>query len=358
MADGNRDGAGGTGGAAETGGDAQRRRGGPAPPVPPEAFCPGCRGSNLRSHGRDETPERKRRYRCRDCGRCSRGVADPVRTPIPAKARCTHCGGKDLGRWGKYPGKKAKPRYQCRTCGAQTAGTGLRPPPPANPCPYCRGRCITAGKRRRGRRQRYKCLSCGRTNTGLWPRPTAKPTELALVRRSLCLNLDVPAHQKLIAYCQNAQLTSVEAVRTIFRDAARGMAVVTMASAPRRVFGEGEGGADGGDRRRGSAPPSYRPRFTLAEAEAALASFPDRRGEYTRARLIDGRGNPRHLSVAVMSKVSVRLDPAAVEGLVRVMEAKKWNHQQAARWLIANARVPERRPTIISEELRALFAGE
>jgi hypothetical protein len=232
----------------------------------------------------------------------------PKRTRKPRGAPeyplCPACDKRDdVIRRGSRAGKKL---HHCRACRHTFSGPPLVRPD--YPCPFCPGHCHKNGKRPGGG-QIYLCNQCHRINTNLLP--AHRHAHAGTCRYPLILHLDPKAFMNLTRYCRAHRLSMSQAVRAILGQAAT-----------RRIGSTRQ--------QRYQAPPIPDPtvplhRFPSATLDAALRK----------------RGLPRHQpTVYVEYKACVRLDAAAHRGLARTAETLGITHQEAARWLIGNARLP------------------
>ena len=138
----------------------------------------------------------------------------------PETPVCAHCGGGGLRRKGSGNGRA---RYRCRDCGRQSYGVARGPVENRFPCPYCRERCRREGHTPDGW-QRYLCLGCGRKNTNLYPVAPHSPGGPFTHIVHFCLH--GPAMRNLAAYCNGGGLSVAQAVREILREAACAEAVL------------------------------------------------------------------------------------------------------------------------------------
>jgi DNA-directed RNA polymerase subunit RPC12/RpoP len=233
----------------------------------------------------------------------------PGRTVKPRGAAdyplCPACGKReDVVRYGYQRGRQ---KYLCLPCHRQ-----FQPPlprPPAVPCPYCGQPCWKKGKSEKGDQQ-YQCKGCQRFNTGLWPeRPRDRTGPFPF---KVTLNLGPLAVMNLTAYCRAHQCSMPQGVRAIFRHAAR------------RPIGS--------SRQQRRYPPS-----TAPEPAAALPRFPSAVAHAARKKRDLPQNQP---TVYITLKVCVCLDAVAHHGLARTAETLGITHQEAARHLIGNARLP------------------
>lgn len=247
----------------------------------------------------------------------------------PESPQCPQCGGRDLMRGSVANGKK---RFKCRGCGRWSYGEPLPEKALEYPCPYCGGRCLKSGRAKNGR-QRYVCTGCGKKNADLWPQ--APPSPGGPFPHVMTFYLGPPAAHGLDRYCQAAGMSPAQAIREIFRRAARGP--VSLVATSRPVY-DHDGRLLEWVTTRGA--PRDLPPTPIRFAQWRLM---DVRSRATRLRMA-GRGFAgRHeVTVYVVWKVGVALDDLAKDGLCRTMAAQNLTHQEAARYLLANARPPER----------------
>jgi Transposase and inactivated derivatives len=203
-------------------------------------------------------------------------------------------------------------------------------------CPYCQSEnCIKTGRRpAEAWRQRYRCKQCHRTHTGVLPvrpREAGGPTV-----RVLRIGIGLRAQTNLTVYCSARVLSPQQAIREIFRQYA-GEAGDIRVSTARVVYDPREQCS----RIVVTTPRAHAPQCRpLTDAEARAISFADLRPENAR-RLALRRGSERYTpTVYIAVRLNVSLDALAVTGLVRAMRRTGLSHQDAARWLIQNARPP------------------
>jgi hypothetical protein len=272
----------------------------------------------------------KRIFRCRACNRkhTEPPPPPPPGAPVPT---CHRCNGKDLAKAGKRHGRRY---FTCRACARGTYGVPV-PTRPDLPCPYCGEQCHKHGKNTDGS-TRYLCKTCKRRNTGLFPSPTRPKDGPYPHSRSFCL--DIAATNALIAYCNHHGCSQAQAVRAIFREAARPRVLV--AAAPRKRLADDGFTSRIPDR---LPPPPETP-------EPLHLRLPNLRAEALRKRMARP-AEIRHLpSVYVCHRYTVCLDDLAYTGLLRTMRRRGLGHQDAARALLAEAH-PDRQPIFASGRL-------
>jgi transposase-like protein len=264
------------------------------------------------------------RVHCVPCGTVCRAKAAAYRARkhiarmnAVGAPTCPGCSGRDLVRRGKTRGAQL---YHCRTCEKRSFG-GVTPELETS-CPYCGGICLEGGVRPK-RRKRYYCTICGRWNTNLYPADGRLPG--GPCRHKMNFYLGPWAVLNLDRYCQKHKMSVAQAVRQIFRDAllvepARSITIA------RTVYDPYWDDAQTVIVR---APAAAKQPVSLT------AKLPDLREETTRERLKQGR---YHRPVAVDLHASIALDDLAKEGLLRTMQRRRLNHQQAARALVAEAK--------------------
>ena len=233
----------------------------------------------------------------------------------PDAPACRHCGSRDLARRGR---PAAVPLYNCRACGRRT--DTLADPAPDQTCPHCGARCVKSGHNARGRAY-FLCTACGRRNTNLWPAPDTSPG--GLFPHKMTFYLGPLAFNSINRYCQAHKMSIAQAIRHIFRAAVS------------------QGGPKWAVSRQVYDPTwdEYRtvitrPKPSVAPPIPANTRVPDIRSQTTTERMKQGRF---HRPVAQCFQASVALDDLAKQGLLRTMQVRCLNHQQAARALIGEA---------------------
>lgn len=208
--------------------------------------------------------------------------------------------------------------FRCRGCWKPfTPKLPVLPPPEG--CPYCGGTCTNRGRNDNGAR-RFRCTVCGRSNTRLWPAEAPAPG--GPFPRKLSINLGPLASIRLNAFCQKYKLSTVQAVREIFRRAAaqptHKWAVARRSSDLDWDDGVVIHSAKVEDNSR------YDPTVRFPNLSSALMKERMKRGK-------------KHCSVAVSQLVTVRLDDLAMIGLLKTMQGRSVSHLAAARALIEEA---------------------
>ena len=259
--------------------------------------------------------ERRALGLCRDCGK---GAADhPTQ-----RAYCGVCGEKVRERMRRRDAREKAKRA--------AEGRG-RLPSPGVVCPDCGGRCIRFGRTGRqggGRRRRYQCAVCQRTNLGMGRRLRFRRGGAG--RWKLTFYLNDTANDGLLAFCGRYGVTYGEAIRRIFREAAVqgpftgatgrlgwdafGEPVVRVRYAPRRILRPGE-------------VPVRLPR-----------RLPDLRAMVARKRMQQGGEARYRPSVLLVRLVGTVLDDLAMAGLVETAQHYRMTHQEAARLLLTRQR--------------------
>jgi hypothetical protein len=240
---------------------------------------------------------------------------------------CRTCKGRDLVASGPPFARdgltgKQRQRFLGRECGGWSYGSLL--PPPDLLCPYCRGRCVRAG-RLPGGNQQYLCVSCKRKNTNLFP--GARKDRSGPFRRVVTFYFGPLGGKALTDYCNRNGMTASRALRTILTQAA--VPVVAVMATAQREWAVGSRRQAEYVRLRGTAPP----REPLRNVPLHL---PDVRREVNRARM-NTPGGRLYRPVAVESKVAVGLSDTAWEGLIRTMRGRGVTHQEAMRQLLMEA---------------------
>lgn len=234
----------------------------------------------------------------------------------PGAPFCPHCGGRDVKKGGREDGKQ---KYLCRGCGRSSYGRPKVKRGGDHPCPNrgCGGNCRKHGRDKKGR-QLYHCPKCGRFNTRLWPTEPRAPGGPFPYLRTFYLSL--LAERALNDYIQKHGLSPARAVRAIFRawadEPTGGLPLVV----GRDAWGDRE-----------TLP--HRP--VVEERERIPRRLPDLRRAANVKRMASG--NRLHMTVLVTWRLSVALDAAAYQGLLRYMRRTGLNHQDAARAMIRAA---------------------
>ncbi len=203
---------------------------------------------------------------------------------------CPGCGAGKAMRYGRRNGRQ---RFRCRGCGKLFVGVvreAVR-----YPCPYCDGDCWRDGLDEQ-RRQRYRCMRCGRYNTRLWP---GRGQDMGgPFRHRLTFSLDGPAREGLAFGCRRWGRNAAQAVRHLLIVATEG---------------------------------AFLP--DVEEAEAITAG----RGEWTDVYGNRGRG-PTVASGVERVCVTVLLNDRALQGLAWTMSTYNLTRQEAVRWLLRRVR--------------------
>lgn len=186
-------------------------------------------------------------------------------------------------------------------------------------CTFCRGR-LWESRLSDGRTQ-FRCSQCGKKSLSEYLHSPRKK-ESSRCRHSLDFALDRHARAGLVEYMQAKGCTQAQATRAMFRYVLTG-----------EVFSTGRvsrGGRSGAIR-------------IPRNPEAAAMTFPNLIRELALKRLDRSTGyTGRGFQSLVLSvgRLTVALDDEAKEGLVYAMSRLGMNHVDAARWLLANVRVP------------------
>lgn len=238
---------------------------------------------------------------------------------------CPRCGRTSIERL-RQP--REGRTFRCRDCKAahQQTVPAARGGIPF-PCPYCQGRCWKAGFDRRGK-QSFVCTACGKYNTLLRADNRARGTTPAL-RHHLTLIVGLASDRALTRYCAARQMNMSQAVREIFRKYTYPATSWVLIRKYIDAWGEEASVI--------TKPPRVKAplRFTEATLPNLLsASMTARRQQQIEQELLY---LPR--PVGVVRCLTILLDDEAWEGLHRMMEILKKNHQDTARWMIEQQRL-------------------
>lgn len=241
-----------------------------------------------------------------------------------APRSCRHCGDTRLN---KRRLRHGRPYYSCRACGRYSPGDGVSQTPAEDrACPYCGGPCRKDGHSGPRRRQVFHCARCARHNTLLWPSDHAPLGGPFPHDKNFCLNR--AAEYGLIAYCQAKKMSVAEAVRDIL---CRAAVAPLLTVATIRTSTDWDGIPE-------TVVVRPKPLSAPEPLPPGPLRFPDLRPEATRkfgSQRDEARFRP---TVLVTYRAHVRLNDAAMSGLLRVMRLRGLNHQEAARALLAEAR--------------------
>ncbi|MDX1931774.1 MAG: hypothetical protein SFU56_04140 [Capsulimonadales bacterium] len=268
---------------------------------------------------------------------------------------CPHCKSGNAVRNGGTPNN---PQFRCRACGRYYYAH-RRPDLTERPCPQCNGPCIKRGFAKNGA-QKYKCKTCGKMNTDLYPSPSpplALPGGAHARSRSchvpspppagaggpsqlLTLYLDVHSHWHLDRYCHATGRNYLQAIRHLLREVGTAkFSGLTHSSLPRLRH-----------ERRVRGPGGQEP--------GARITFPDARPQSRKQRI----GLPRRQAHKYITlKITILLDALCLQGIRRTRDylarsgpsqtaahppVDPPTHQDAVRHILRNARLPDTpRPT-------------
>ncbi|MBC7808444.1 MAG: hypothetical protein H7145_20105 [Akkermansiaceae bacterium] len=172
-------------------------------------------------------------------------------------------------------------------------------------------------------RSRYLCPACRKHFLSEYKGARPERDTARRVRHPFSLCLNRRARLGLSAYVQATRSTDPQAVRAIFRHVLTG-----------QVFSTGSVG-------RGGRSGAIR---ICREPASASVRFPDLRSESAKkSRVAAGGGHAGQRfqpTVLVVRQIRVFLDDEAKEGLIHAMRWLSMNHADAARWLLANVKMP------------------
>ena len=252
----------------------------------------------------------------------------PKFLPSGRRALCHLCGSDDLVHNGI---EKTKRRYKCRACQHATYGYKPTPVKPL-PCPYCGAQCKRQG-RDQHKRPRFRCKSCLRHNTDLFPSRPCGTDGPYRWRRGFCL--DIASAAAITTYCNQHVLTMSQAIRAILHAAAdKQYATPTLGlrlSTP-----------DGGLRHSLHAAPARETHVYLPRR------LRDLRPEAAHLRMSRDPLLRHKPLIYVVCQVTVALDDKAYTGLIQTMEHSGLNHQQAVRYLVTLTGKPAQSPVAVT----------
>ena len=177
-------------------------------------------------------------------------------------------------------------------------------------------------------RIKFICSGCGKCQMSEYIRSPRKQKESSPCRHQITFALDRHARAGLVEYVQAMRSTDAQAVRAIFQYVLTGKVffhTCVVSGRPTRPV------------RVPRDPQAAATKFPNLVRELALKQQ-DRSGGY--------RGRGFQSLVLSVGRVSVNLDDAAKEGLVYAMNRLEMNHVDAARWLLANVRIPGAEPAV------------